>query len=197
MKSRYRRFKIKSVDAVGDTQRIAEVFSRRLSRIAEKGWELPDLFIIDGGQNQLNSALNILRSMTSVTVSVVSLAKVRNQRCSESLFLSNGTEICLDSTSPVTLFFDRIRDEAHRFAITYHRRVRDRNVLNSQIQAETRIPKRVINRLMRQLGAVEKIVEATDVDLMKVEGVGSENDRKNPTIRTKKSLPANREAKDQ
>ncbi len=173
VKSRYRRFRIKSTDSSGDPQRISEVLRRRLLRQNDSGWDLPELFVIDGGANQLAAALDVMRSFPELNIPIVSMAKIRNQRTSESLFLSGGKEILLKFSSPATLLLDRIRDEAHRFAITYHRKLHEKKTMQSPFRSQTRLSSVIIRRLLGAFGSVEAILAASDSELLKIEGIGA------------------------
>ncbi len=126
-KSNYRRFKIKTIDGIDDVASIAEVVRRRYARLMEEGDELPDLIVIDGGAGQLNAALSVLRDL-GLGIPVISIAK-------------KFEEIHVPGTpSPTVLRFShkrkglqliqRIRDEAHRFAITYNRLLRKKSLLD-------------------------------------------------------------------
>ncbi len=117
-KSQYRKFKIKTVKGPNDFASMQEVLTRRLNH-AE--WPMPDLFIVDGGKGQVSSAKEILDAL-GVTIPVVGLAKRE-----ETIITSDFQEIKLPKSSPALQLVIRIRDEAHRFAITFHRKLRSRN----------------------------------------------------------------------
>jgi len=123
-KQNYRRFKIKSVEGIDDFASIAEVVRRRYSRLLEDGHEMPDLIIVDGGKGQLSAAFQELRTL-GVRVPLISIAKRE-----EELYvpgLKNPLPIKKDEKA--SLFVQEIRDEAHRFAITYNRLLRQKSVL--------------------------------------------------------------------
>ena len=99
--------------------------TRRLSHLGEKKWEKPDLIIIDGGKGQLSSVMEIIEELGISGIDVVSLAK-RN----EEVFLPNQSEpVILPRNSSALFLFQRIRDEAHRFAITFHRQLRSKSMI--------------------------------------------------------------------
>ncbi len=128
-KSAYRKFKIKTTEGKPDDfLSMKEVLSRRLARLGEKNWEKPDLIIIDGGKGQLSSVMQIVEEMGVKTgkdgIDFVSLAKRE-----EEVFLPNQSEsILLPRNSNALYLIQRIRDEAHRFAITFHRDLRSKAV---------------------------------------------------------------------
>ena len=122
-KSNYRRFKIKEVTGIDDFQMIAEVVRRRYRRLKREGKLFPDLIIVDGGKGQLSSACKELMAI-GVDIPVISLAKRE-----EEIFLpSRRKSVVLPKDSGALKLLQRMRDEAHRFAITYHRKLRDKNV---------------------------------------------------------------------
>lgn len=123
-KSEYRKFKVKSTEGKPDDfLSMKEVLTRRLSRLGEKGWDKPDLIIIDGGKGQLSSVMQIVKELGITGIDFVSLAKRQ-----EEVFLPNkSNSILLPRESSALFLIQRIRDEAHRFAITYHRNLRSKN----------------------------------------------------------------------
>ena len=125
--SEYKKFKIKSTEGKPDDfLSMKEVLTRRLSKLGEEHWDKPDLIIIDGGKGQLSSVMEIIKELGVEGIDIVSLAK-RN----EEVFLPNQSEpIILPRNSSALFLFQRIRDEAHRFAITYHRQLRAKSMKN-------------------------------------------------------------------
>ncbi len=122
-KSEYKKFKVKSTEGKPDDfLSMKEVLTRRLSHLGESNWAKPDLIIIDGGKGQLSSVMEIIKELGVEGIDVVSLAK-RN----EEVFLPNQSEpVILPRNSSALFLFQRIRDEAHRFAITYHKKLRSK-----------------------------------------------------------------------
>ena len=126
-KSEYRKFKVNSTEGKPDDfLSMKEVLTRRLTHLGEKKWEKPDLIIIDGGKGQLSSVMEIIKELGVTGIDVVSLAK-RN----EEVFLPGKSKpVILPRNSSALFLFQRIRDEAHRFAITYHRQLRAKSMKN-------------------------------------------------------------------
>lgn len=126
-KSEYRKFKVKSTEGKPDDfMSMKEVLTRRLSRLGEKGWDKPDLIIIDGGKGQLSSVMQIVEDMGISGIDFVSLAKRQ-----EEVFLPYTSKaILLPRESSALFLIQRIRDEAHRFAITYHRKLRSKKSIS-------------------------------------------------------------------
>lgn len=124
--SEYRKFKLKSTEGKPDDfLSMKEVLTRRLSRLGEPKWEKPDLMIIDGGKGQLSSVMQIIEELGVNDIDVVSLAKKH-----EEVFLPKRSDpVILPRNSSALFLFQRIRDEAHRFAITYHRKLRSKSMV--------------------------------------------------------------------
>lgn len=122
-KSNYRRFKIKTVEGIDDFASIAEVVSRRYSKLLEEGKPFPDLIVIDGGKGQLSSAAAVLKEL-GVKTPVISLAKRE-----EEVFVPGLSDpIPIRKNEKASLYLQEIRDEAHRFAITYNRQLREKSL---------------------------------------------------------------------
>ena len=129
-KSEYKRFKIKTVDLKPDDfQSMREVVYRRYSRLKNSNMPFPDLIIIDGGKGQLSSAVNILNELEVTNQDIISIAK----RIEEIFKPNKKTPILFPTNSNALFFFQRMRDEAHRFAITYHRKLREKTAIQSEL----------------------------------------------------------------
>ncbi|OEU58756.1 MAG: hypothetical protein BA870_12525 [Desulfuromonadales bacterium C00003094] len=123
-KSNYRRFKIKTVDGIDDTRAIAEVVQRRYRRLVKEHSELPDLIVIDGGIGQLNSARKEIGKL-GLKIPVISIAK----KLEEVYMPGIPFPLALDKKGNALKLIQRIRDEAHRFAISYNRLLRSKELL--------------------------------------------------------------------
>ncbi len=128
-KSEYRKFKVKITEGKPDDfLSMKEVLTRRLSHLGEDKWARPDLMIIDGGKGQLSSVMEIIEELGISGIDVVSLAKKH-----EEVFLPKQSEpVILPRNSSALFLFQRIRDEAHRFAITYHRKLRSKSMIEKK-----------------------------------------------------------------
>jgi excinuclease ABC subunit C len=132
-KSDYRRFKIKTVHGADDYGMMKEVLHRYYSKmaVALHATSLPDLVMIDGGRGQLNTALDVFKEL-GIDIKVIGIAKARGDDEKERIFLPNKDEpIELEPSSPVTLLLQRIRDESHRFAVSYHRKLMNKRMFVS------------------------------------------------------------------
>ena len=180
-KSDYRRFKIKTVEGQDDFASMREVLTRRFDRWrrisggelkgtrGSQAWALlPDLVVVDGGKGQLGMAVQVLQAFDlQDKVPVIGLAK----REEEVFKPGRKTSIRFDPSAPAILLLRRIRDEAHRFAITYHRQRRTKRGLASQIDEIPGIGPVKRRALLKELGSLDAIRKATEAELMTVPGI--------------------------
>jgi len=165
-RSDYRRFKIKTVAGNDDFASMAEVVGRRYARLLREGKTLPDLVLIDGGQGQLSSALAVLEGLGLGHLQVAALAKRE-----EAIFLDGRSgPVRLPRDSPILHLVQRIRDEAHRFAVTYHRKVRSRRTLGTELLEIEGVGARRARLLLRRFGSVQGVREAASESLAEVVG---------------------------
>jgi excinuclease ABC subunit C len=160
-KDDYRRFNIKGVTQVDDYAMLAEVLSRRYSRLVKEGQSPPDLILVDGGKGQLNIALGVLRHLQLEYIPVLGLAKRE-----EDIFLPGQQEpLKLPSHSSTRQLLQRIRDEAHRFAIHSHRQRRSRKTLTSKLSGIPGVGPQRQQALLRHFGSLTEIKKATFQEL--------------------------------
>ena len=175
----YRRFKIKAVDGVDDYASMKEMLTRRFKRLSQSianpdpdgkvdGWGvMPDLVIIDGGKGHLSAAREVMLYLGLEQIPLCSLAKEN-----EGIFVPHTPEpILLPRDSQALYLMQRIRDEAHRFAITYHRQLRSRNSLKSPLDMVTGIGAKRKRMLLRRFGSLQGIKEASVEDIAAVPGL--------------------------
>lgn len=177
--SRYRKYKIGSAKKTDDYEMLREVLSRRLVKGQKEG-DLPDLLIVDGGKGQLNIARKVLQEINIITVAVISLAKEKGLHTrgatQEQIFLPGIKDpILLSRHSPLLFFLQKIRDEAHRFAIGYHRKKREKQVRLSLLDQVAGIGPVKKMRLLRRFGSVKRIFEASAQDLASVPGISAKD----------------------
>lgn len=183
-KNNYRRFKIRATSAPNDYAMIKEVLERRYKRVVAEGKDFPDLILIDGGKGQLNIAVQVVREIGLSNVPLAAIAKGRyplprlyKQKKSTSLeydhiYLPNRKNpLNIRPGSAVLLFLQRIRDEAHRFAISYHKKLRSKEQLGSELDVIPGIGVRRRKALLTHLGSVEKVKTATLEELTSVPGI--------------------------
>jgi excinuclease ABC subunit C len=173
-KERYRHFKIKTIEGADDYGMMYEVLLRRYQKSVEKV-DLPDLVLLDGGRGQLNVALEVFKELKIKEVDLISLSKkkvvegsrvLRLRKTEEKVFHPQYKEpFILGRHSSILHLLDRIRDEAHRFAITYHKKVRKRETIKSILGEIPGVGKIRQKELLKFFGSVEKIKEATEEEL--------------------------------
>ncbi|MGZ6372375.1 MAG: helix-hairpin-helix domain-containing protein, partial [Candidatus Limnocylindria bacterium] len=171
----YRRFRIRTVAGANDVASHQEVLRRRFRRVraGEEGsaeevhWALPDLVIVDGGKGQLAAAVGVLRELGLGDVPVAGLAK----RFEELYLPGRPDPILLPARSQGLYLVQRIRDEAHRFAITYHRNVRSRRALASVFDDVEGIGPVRKKALLKRFGSVRRIREASVEELAETPGI--------------------------
>jgi len=165
LKSRYRRFRIKTVDGIDDFASMTEVLTRYYGRLVEKGESPADLVVVDGGKGQLSMARKVLAKYGLHTTQLIGLAKRE-----ETIHRENGT-IQLSKRSEALKLLIRVRNEAHRFAITYHRLLRDRKTTHSELDLIPGIGRIKKLSLLHRFGSVAQIRLATAEDLAGVHGI--------------------------
>ena len=173
-KKEYRRFKIKTVDGPDDYAMMKEVVERRYSRLLKEERTLPDLILIDGGKGQLKAAREVLIDYGLAEQSIIGLAKKE-----EEIFLPERSDpIDLPNHSGSLQLLQRIRDEAHRFAVSYHRKLRSRRLTHSMLDNIDGVGSKRRQALLRHFGSLEKIKNATIGELKQIEGISSKTARK-------------------
>ncbi len=171
-KSDYRRFKIKTVEGPNDFAMMQEAVGRRFRRAAREDvtedWrKMPDLVIVDGGKGQLSAALETLREL-DVDVPIVGLAKEN-----EEIFMPGRREpVILPRDAQALFLVQRIRDEAHRFAVTFHRQRRTKTEFRSALDELSGVGPRRKKALLKSFGSLKRIREASIDELCGVEGIG-------------------------
>ena len=175
-KRNYKKFKIRTVVGQDDFASMAEVVRRRYTKAKEEG-TFPDLILIDGGKGQLNAALDVLKELGIEGPDVLGLAKARSgeegtEREFERVFLPGVEEpVLLEPTSATTHLVARVRDEAHRFAIAYHRKLREKRAVHSELDDIQGIGEVRKKALLRYFGSIDKIRQATVEELAAVKGM--------------------------
>ncbi|PEZ83700.1 excinuclease ABC subunit C [Bacillus sp. AFS017274] len=165
-KREYRKYKIKTVQGPDDYESMREVVRRRYSRVLKEGLPLPDLIIIDGGKGHVEAVRDILENELGLDIPLSGLIKDEKHRTSQ-LMIGNPLEIVpLDSRSQEFYLLQRIQDEVHRFAITFHRQLRGKNAVHSQLDDIPGVGEKRRKQLLRHFGSLKKIKEATVEEIM-------------------------------
>ena len=151
-----------------------EVLERRMAKGCEEN-NLPDLLLLDGGKGQLQVAVDVLSRFNLLeTVDLVAIAKEKAEEGEKLFRPGRKNPILLPAHSPVLLYLMRIRDEAHRFGITFHRKLRGKEQLHSQLDRIEGIGPLRKKRLLQTLGSFKRVMEAGVEELAAVPGIGKE-----------------------
>jgi excinuclease ABC subunit C len=166
-KSDYRRFKIRHQEGPDDFAMMKEVVHRRYRRLLDEDRKLPDLILIDGGKGQLNAALKALEELGITEIQILGLAKRE-----EEVFLPDKEEpIIIPKNSDALHLLQRVRDEAHRFAVNYHRKLRSRRITHSMLERIPGIGPKKRKALLKHFGSLAKIRLADQSELKEVDGI--------------------------
>jgi len=174
--SEYRRFNIRGVSAGDDYEAIGQVVSRRMAKVREGQGKKPDLLVIDGGLGQVNRAYSALQENLLHDITVVGIAKGRSRKSGrERLFLpGKRAPLILPVDAPARLLLQHVRDEAHRFAITGHRKKRSAARIHSRLEDVPGIGSKKRHALLRYFGGMRPITHATIDELLKVDGINQQ-----------------------
>ena len=161
----YRKYKIKTVTGPDDYASMREVIYRRYSRVLKEGLPLPDLIIIDGGKGQVDIAKDVLENQLGIDLPVAGLAKNEKHKTSELLYGEALDPIPLTRNSSEFFLLQRIQDEVHRFAITFHRQLRSKNSFASKLDdIEGLGPKR--KKMLLKAFKSMKNIQAADIEAL-------------------------------
>lgn len=188
IKNAYRKYNIRSTDITpgDDFGMMKEVLTRRLSRLTNEGHSAvaeerlaaddnyPDLLLIDGGRGQLNAVLDVMQSLGIDDIAVVGVAKGPDRNAGREIFhLPGGKEISLESNTPALFFLQRLRDEAHRFAIGTHRQKRAKAMEANPLDEVPGIGPARKKALLMHFGSARSVKQAGLADLCKVDGISA------------------------
>lgn len=164
-KKDYRHFNVKTVEGPNDFATMEEAVYRRYKRMLEEETTLPQLIIIDGGKGQLSSAVSSLKKLgIDKKVTVIGIAK----RLEELYYPGDSFPLFLDKKSETLKIIQQLRDEAHRFGITFHRKKRDQGTLKTELEIIPGIGKTTADKLLVKFKSVKKIKEATEEELAEI-----------------------------
>jgi excinuclease ABC subunit C len=167
LKSGYRKFKIKQVRGIDDFGMMAEVVKRRYSRLVVEKQTLPDLILVDGGKGQLSSALEALRTCGVEDRPILGLAK----RLEEIYLPDLHDPQTLPKSSPALRLLQQVRDEAHRFAVTFHRSLHRKRMKESELDSVSGIGEKRRTALLRHFGSVTNIKQASVDEIASIKGM--------------------------
>lgn len=165
-RSEYRKYRVRTVEGPNDFATMKEVVGRRYSRVMREGWALPDLIVIDGGKGQVGAAIEVMRELGLEHIPLIGLAK----RLEEIVIPGERDTLLLPKSSSSLRLLQQIRDEAHRFAITYHRSLRARRTLQSELTNISGIGPKTVAKIFEKFGSVRGVQAASIDDLQEVLG---------------------------
>lgn len=167
-KKEYRKYKLQDVDHADEAASTREVIYRRYSRILKEHGELPDLILMDGAETQVAAAQDVLENQLGLSIPVAGMVKNTHHKTAD---LMNGEyqKVQLDPKSEAFYLLQRIQDEVHRFAITFHRQLRSKNSLSSRLEQIKGVGPKTRIKLLKQFGSLRHIEEAS---LEEIEALG-------------------------
>jgi excinuclease ABC subunit C len=173
--SKYRRYKIASVKGIDDYAMLQEVINRRYSRLIREQKKLPNLILIDGGLGHLSSAEKVIRELDllgKIDLACIAKGKFRNAVETDEILLPGKKQpIYFQENSPSRFLLQRIRDESHRFAISYHRKLRSKSSLDSSLELISGIGKKRRLLLLKKFGSLDAIRRASAIQLEALPGI--------------------------
>lgn len=168
-KKMYRKFKLNTVDHADEAASTREVIRRRYVRLLKEYQSLPDLILMDGGDVQLNAARDVLVNELSLHIPVAGMVKNDKHKTADLIFGDQDQRVQLDPKSQGFYLVQRIQDEVHRFAITFHRQMHAKNSLSSQLDSINGVGPKTRNKLLREFGSLNKI---RDAKIEEIEALG-------------------------
>jgi excinuclease ABC subunit C len=166
-KSEYRKYKNKTVEGIDDFASMKEVVYRRYAKLLEDNSPMPDLIVIDGGKGQLSSAYEVLTELKLTHIPIIGLAK----RLEEIFVVGSSESLLLPKSSSSLRLLQQIRDEAHRFAVTFHRSLRDKRTLQTELTQIPGIGKKKAMKLLEECGSVEGVRHTSEPELVRLVGL--------------------------
>lgn len=169
-KNNYRKYKIKTVVGSNEAATTQEVIRRRYSRLLKEGKLLPDLILMDGGKVQVNAAVDVLTNELSLDIPVAGMVKDNKHRTASLIFGENLEIVVLDPRSQAFHLVQRIQEEVHRFAITFHRNVRSKNSFTSKLDEVEGVGPKTKTKVLRHFKSMKRLKDA-DIEEIKKLGI--------------------------
>lgn len=169
-KNEYRKYKIKTVVGPDDYASMREVIYRRYSRVLKEGLPFPDLVVIDGGKGQVDVARDVLENQLGLDIPIAGLAKNDKHKTSELLFGPELAVVPLARNSPEFFLLQRIQDEVHRFAITFHRQLRSKNSFSSKLDGVEGLGPKRKKLLLKEFKSLKNI-QAASIEEIRLLGI--------------------------
>lgn len=164
-KSQYRKYNIRTVKGSNELATTQEVIRRRYSRLLKENKPLPDLILMDGGKVQVNGAIDILENELGLNIPIAGMVKDNKHRTASLIYGENHEIVPLEPTSQAFYLVQRVQDEVHRFAITFHRSVRSRNSFSSRLDRIEGVGPKTRTKILRHYKSVKKAEAASVEDI--------------------------------
>jgi excinuclease ABC subunit C len=163
-KKEYRKFKIRTVQGPDDYESMREVIRRRYERVLKEGLPLPDLIIVDGGRGQMSAAVDVLENELGLFIPVCGLAKDAKHKTAQLLFGDPPEPVPIPRDRQEFYLLQRIQDEVHRFAVTFHREIRGKSMIASKLDEIPGVGEKRRKQLLKHFGSLKRIREASVED---------------------------------
>ena len=167
-KNKYRKYKTKTVDHADERAETMEVIRRRYTRLLKEHAEMPDLILMDGGVIQLNAAREVIEDELGLAIPVAAMVKNDQHKTADLLREEGESHVNLDPKSQGFFLLQRIQDEVHRFAITFHRQLRSKSSLGSKLDEIAGVGPKTRQKLLTKFGSLKKIANASIEELREV-----------------------------
>ena len=167
-KNKYRKYKTKTVDHADERAETMEVIRRRYTRLLKEHAEMPDLILMDGGVIQLNAAREVIEDELGLAIPVAAMVKNDQHKTADLLLEEGEPHVNLDPKSQGFFLLQRIQDEVHRFAITFHRQLRSKSSLGSKLDEIAGVGPKTRQKLLTKFGSLKKIANASIEELREV-----------------------------
>ncbi len=167
----YRKYKVRTVEGADDYSTMREVIRRRYSRVLREQLPLPDLIVIDGGKGQISSAVDVLENELGLDIPICGLKKNREHKTEQILFGKQADVVPLEKSSEAFYLLQRVQDEVHRFAITFHRQTKQKNTFTSELDGIKGIGEKRRKLLLKHFGSLDKIRNASVEEFRQI-GIG-------------------------
>lgn len=171
-KKLYRKYKLKTINHADEAAATREVIRRRYTRLLKEKAQLPDLILVDGGEIQLDAAKDVLENELSLNIPVAAMVKNEHHKTADLIKATGDEHLNLNPKSQSFMLLQRIQDEVHRFAITFHRQLHGKNTLASRLDSIQGVGPKTRQKLLRQFGSLKKINQAT---IEEIEALGISN----------------------
>ncbi|MCM0598796.1 excinuclease ABC subunit UvrC [Periweissella fabalis] len=171
-KKLYRKYKLKTINHADEAAATREVIRRRYTRLLKEKAQLPDLILVDGGEIQLDAAKDVLENELRLNIPVAAMVKNEHHKTADLIKATGDEHLNLNPKSQSFMLLQRIQDEVHRFAITFHRQLHGKNTLASRLDSIQGVGPKTRQKLLRQFGSLKKINQAT---IEEIEALGISN----------------------